>query len=277
MEKQPVDDLFARKLREADVSVGPDVFIRLQNRMGTPSVPIPARRSKAIWWYAAACVVVAMAFVYLANRPVRPTGETMTVKPIRAGSQRRLLNQLTDTAIAKGITRSVKQNKPTAKLIQPISRAESQVSKATTPKLEVDEPTQEKRTVIQSGEPSTELAVGNQPKVEQPDPVKMVAPALVTQLAVDPATTPKTPVERTIVMVIEDPQPKTELATVTYATESQPKVNSLSGLFGKLRQLKNGDVFAKATIVAPRNEQRSRFSRALNGVKESLKNETTID
>lgn len=287
MEKQPVDDLFARKLREAEAPVGPDVFSQLQKRMGgQPEFPV--RRPVVAWWHvaSAACLLIALWFLYVTNK----TENHISVPIARKQDQPKIQNDSTDNEaiaattlksasehrgreVTSGSVAEPKQNNVTAQVTYPTRRNVY----ANLP----DEPKSDERTPVRASETERIAAMPRQigsPVTEQitatttPTPVERIAQVSNTQ---------KRATERTVLLTIEEPQPASSLATVesqiTALDAQQPHQHGLSGLFGKLKQLKNGEVMAKAAPVNSENNQKNRLGRVFSEVKESLKNETTLE
>ncbi|RYF59299.1 MAG: hypothetical protein EOO39_33370 [Cytophagaceae bacterium] len=285
MEKQPVDDLFARKLRDAEVPVGSDVFDQLQKRMSAK--PLPVHRTIGVWWYvaSAACALVAVWFLYVTNEPEQQLKGSLAQKQVSkpADVDRIAANQTGTTfGSTNGLQtegKEVEQITDKHKKSEPIAKATYPDQKPTYPKNQ--QSVREHR--LSSTQQLTErVAVG---KAEENQPALVSPLTAVTPTPVEPidrvAAKPKQITERTIVLTIDDPQAENALVTVkgdTPKSDSQGQQNGLSGLFGKIKQLKNGEVLAKATPVGESHTNpKKRFGRVFTEVKESLKNETTLE
>ncbi|WP_375444154.1 hypothetical protein [uncultured Fibrella sp.] len=287
MEKQPVDDLFARKLREAEAPVGPDVFNQLQKRMG--GQPTPIRRPVVAWWHvaSAACLLVALWFLYVINK-VEP--ETSIPIAVRQAFQKLQSNGDDDKAIAD-------------------ATAKPELDQKRQHDFAVDEANkqQEEESIAQAtylAQRKSQTKLFNKPEAPTQTPVRPVeterivaTPEQLVQPIVEPSVVPINPVpveriarvnnaqkqatERTILLTIEEPQLTNSLTAaksdITTLEVQQPHQNGLSSLFGKLKQLKNGEVLAKAVPVSNQNNQKNRLGRVFSEVKESLKNETTLE
>ncbi|XWW43923.1 hypothetical protein JYG30_14110 [Fibrella sp. USSR17] len=275
MEKQPVDDLFARKLREAEAPVSPDVYNQLQHRLGAKPLPV-RRRPVGMWWYVgcAASVVTVIWFLIATEKSEEQISESLTKKQLPAKTE---LNAKVET-------------KPTARTVTSLPHTnggvtDSKVSRvaATYPDYEEDKQVNKRRAVEDApimARKSTEQATGIKPlEIQQPTDKPVLAAAPTAAISVDQISTRKKAVERTIVLTIAEPQVERTLALTREETTADPKAhaNGLTGLFGKLKQLKNGEVMANASSATDQPSQKTRFGRVFNEVKESLKNETTLE
>ncbi len=279
MEKQPIDDLFARKLRDAEAPVGPDIFDQLQKRMSTK--PLPTRRLVVAWWHvvSAACVLVAFWFMYITNstpvkvnapvaykellsKTAKPEAVQREVAVAPALKLQKQLNANTDK-VSKNVKLLTKATYPARK---PVAPARQSIANESTPMRLQPQPI-EQITGVRSA------AVQQTPEIQ---PVAMNSTLPVERIA----NSPKQQVGRTVVLTIDEAQ----LATTPTTTQSdspapqQQHQNGLSGLLGKLKQLKNGEVLAKAAPTAgTQNSPKNRLGRVFFEVKESLKNETTLE
>ncbi|MBO0948301.1 hypothetical protein [Fibrella forsythiae] len=286
MEKQPVDDLFARKLHDAEAPVSSDLFNRMQQRMGTK--PLPVRRKIGAWWYvaSAACALVAVCFLYLTNKPEKQLLESFAQKRLPEQSDvNRVVTKRRDRFNGSA-TRLQTIDEETEKVTKE-HRKPGQLAKATYPDLKPTNPksqlsarehrlvltqqVEEQIAVIKANENEKSVPAAPQLAISQPG-IERVEQATVK---------PKQITERTILLTINEPQTKNELAASNnnyQKPDTQNQPNGLSGLFGKLKQLKNGEVMAKATPVSESNStQKKRLGRVFTEVKESLKNETTLE
>jgi hypothetical protein len=266
MEKQPIDDLFAQKLREVEVQPGDDVFGRLQNRQ--KAIPLPTHRPNrrvAGWWYsmAAACVLTPLGWLLwpVEMEQMQTNGEKVTKqvqeKPVsgQVANERAAIGLSTGKAMAAHapMTQIRSRAEPTAEVVgatlvpthAPVARNVAELPEITP-----------QETTPPIAEPMPQADVANTKSMRQP-----VA------------------AERTIVMVIDVPEEKVAgtlqpAASPVAVTLSQP---NLSQLFTKVKQLKSGDVLARATPTRPVTEPRTGFGRLFNGVKESLRNDNTLE
>jgi len=275
MEKQPVDDLFARKLREAEVPVGPDVFNQLQHRLGAKPLPV-RRRSVGMWWYGAcaASVVVAIWFLFAPGKAEEQISESLTKKQ----------------SITKTETNAKAEQESTVRTVNPLPRDKGSVTNDNIGRVVVTYPEYKDSKVVNKrvtaedapmmARKSTEQVTGSKPlEIQQPADRQVLAAAPTSAMSIDQISTRKKAVERTIVLTIDEPQAERTLALTREEATADPKIhaNGLTGLFGKLKQLKNGEVMANASSATDQPSQKTRFGRVFNEVKESLKNETTLE
>jgi hypothetical protein len=270
-------------LRDAEAPVGPDVFNQLQKRMGTK--PLPAQRPVVAWWQvaSAACLLLALWFLYITNSPSNKVDVSVADKqPQRKAVDREAVKS------AVVIAPEQKRQKQNDKNSDEMSKTEKLLTKVMTANRKLVART--RQVVVNESTPmrlqpqSIEQIAGVQsletkqvPKI-QPAEVK---PSMTIDRIVRVENGQKQPTGRTVVLTIEDPQITTSLAT-TQNDSPTPDLHEhksgLPGLLGKLRQLKNGEVMAKATpAVGNQNNQKNRFGRVFSEVKESLKNETTLE
>jgi hypothetical protein len=286
MGKQPIDDLFARKLREAELSPSPDAFTRLQGRMASTELPITKRRV-AVWWYgaAAAGLLLITLFYFRSSSDVNQATLDQVTKQTKVKTSVSLIpkQQLIHLAAKAGEERthrtvsvSAAQNDPDnrqkkmiATVMNPIQGAEEAKSTATNGKETVQ------KVVI----PSQETTVSNAKKelvaviINPPVPVQIVQPK--PYLICNPADQ-----QRVVVMTITEPvadSPVEALQPTKVESTLQDQPGSLAGLFAKVKQLKNGDLLARTTPAKRPADSRSRLGRVFEGMKESLKNETILE
>ncbi|MEZ0540827.1 hypothetical protein [Fibrella arboris] len=286
MEKQPVDDLFARKLRDAETKVSADVFNQLEQRMGVK--PLPVHKKVVGWWQiaAAACLILAIGLVYNLNKADVQLSQSHTI--VQTSSDKTARSST--SKLAKSQQQQIKKQNESAR---PTTNAEkatylalqsgmlhkkdrSQVTVA----LESEKSMLRNKLAERQQERATEVTA----TVDQEDrrtPTPQLALASTTIDKVDRISMkPNQAVERTIILTIEDNQTAVHVAAHDDASKMNRQGNQkgLSGLFGKLKQLKNGEVLAKATLTEDSQvNHKNRFGRVFNEVKESLKNETTLE
>lgn len=278
MEKQPVDDFFARKLRDAEVPVSTELFSQLQQRMGAK--PLPTRRGVAgVWWYtvAAACVLFAVGFLYLTGKtdhttrnslagdivPQKKPNEQITAVPNKA-------QQNDNVGSIPGVEKEVVARK---KVTYPAAKPTLLVSRQTT----------EGNALLAIQKPVGQVLEGQSKEISSVPTRQIIAaiPALADRIN-QVSNVPKQSTERTIVLTIAEPQAEASLAVSTKDIEvvdqkAQAQSSGLSGLFGKIKQLKNGEVLARSQPDIGAGGPKNRFGRVFAQVKETLKNETTLE
>ncbi len=263
MKKQPIDDLFARKLRDLNVPVGPAVYGRLQSRLGATATP--ARR--AVWWYvaAAACFVLMLGGVYwvrlgadapgtlptLAKQSARQHARQKVAQPAPAyvpASEQLATNRVAD--------RKQSLRFRAAQSIGRLAVTASSVA-LTVDRHAHSETVQERLNTKGAVAPDVRPVVG-----------------LSALKTVSPTTdTAPLPAERIVQMILHEPADEPTVA-VPDAAPVAIQGTRLTSLLGKIRQLKSGEAYAKATPLP--GEPRTRLGRVLNNVKESLKNDNTL-
>lgn len=280
MEKQPIDDLFARKLRDAEVPVGSDGFSQLQMRM-KPKTHL-VRRSATIWWQlaSAACLVVAFGLLYRASKTEPVISQPVAITKKGPAKELPLNLELTNP-----LTNVPERGLQRGRLIDSRAAQDEQTAQVVT------YPVQKRATLInqppakpltQAIEPAEQVARAKPHKeIQQLPNTPTITSTIAPIIRVAQSTErPKQLSERTVILTIEESETAdTQIASVNTSPTPDPQLhqNSLSGLFGKIKQLKNGEVLAKAAPTANQNVPRNRFGRIFTEVKESLKNETTLE
>ena len=285
MEKQPIDDLFHRKLRDAEVMPGADVFGRLQSRLNTTPLPVEVpKRRLAGWWYgaAAACLLLTLAWAYswrnvFNNAPGRNADKlTQRVTPIpkakEPGGQPVI---------------GVKKANPTPAAVASEQPARTQLASTETggftsePMGETDQRAQQMHLRQQAQPIKDQLKAVSEAVVHQGPEERLAMPRTTDTNPVAPAPGRQPTPERVVMMTI-DLSDKTD-AVVTEAVAKAPTQPiatpqpSLSQLVAKVKQLKNGELLARATSPRPAAEPRTGLGRLFSGVKESLRNENTLE
>lgn len=291
-EKQPIDDLFARKLGTASLRPSPDGFERLQARikLNRPQARVVFWRDPTVQRYAAlaACLLLVAGFGWLywpkANDG-QPSESSMAANrpaPAKPRSDQLLAPQTPTTTLPELIVAEapVRDQQPIASPVTArneqrlarIDRSTDNVTKkrsqelgdlanqtiATVAKPAADEPVQ----------PASQLN-SNTPNL--PTPAKA---------AVASAPTRNAPAERVLVVTIAEPA---ALATVrqaaqaavdeqpaTAAAEKTQKETRVASLWQQVKRVKQGDVFARRT---DNGDEGGLLSRAYNGLKQSFDKE----
>ena len=285
MEKQPIDDLFARKLCEAELPPSPNVFNRLQSRMASTQLPTTKRRA-VIWWYgAAAASLLLIALFYFrsssdekqtapdqiarqakATNPVSPMPKPQPTQLVAKAGEERTHRTVAVSAVQKGPDNH--QQKMMAAVTKLVVGMKEATSTATMGKQPVQQ------AAVQLPE-ITAVTAKNESMVG-------IAPPVLAQIAQPklPVTSNSSDQQRVVVMTITEPKadlPMMALQPTKAEPASQAQLGSLAGLFAKVKQLKNGDALARATPLKRPADSRSRLGRVFDGMKESLKNETTLE
>ncbi len=283
-EKQPIDDLFARKLGDMSITPSAKSWDELQNRMGKG----PTARIVPVWYRyaaAAACVVLVGGIgwkFYQSAEPGKPATATIArveTKPAERNikqqgelkvDQERVLGgsaQSTEPVTAGKDNPVIPDTDPgmlakTEKLpvrVNPVSPRPADVT--------VSAPVED-RTVAQISAPAEKM-----PVVTNEDIKPLAA-------GTGKAAFKEDPVERKLVVVINTPAEVTakagELAgispqgTVTQTQGGEDEGISKAGkLFKKLKRIKNGEALAYKDDVAD-EEESGLISRLYGNVRQSL-------
>ncbi|MBO0930750.1 hypothetical protein [Fibrella aquatilis] len=293
MEKQPIDDLFARKLREAELPPSPDALSRLQSRLN--SVPLPTQRRRvAVWWYgvAAASLILVALFSYQNNRSIKSAESTSLT-----AQTKKLTAAPNHTEVPVPLIAKVGEGAKPGRKQQILEEERGTVvitNKQRVPMPEVAEKAVIAKNATQSATPRTATRVDEQVAISSitPEPTAIKVEALATvatsKLAHPVQEVPQTvsvsthlaDQQRVVVLTIDEPESAEsapDMQPTKVASMSPAQTGSLAGLFAKVKQLKNGDALARATPVKRHSDARSRFGRVFEGMKESLKNDNTAD
>ena len=279
MKKQPVDDFFARKLRDAEVPVSTELFSQLQQRMGTK--PMPTRRRVTVaWWYtvAAACMLFAVGILYLTGKTEYTTRDSLAEE--QTVLQTKLSKQIT------AVPNEAQQNDNVGPIPE-VERKSVALKKVTYP---VIRPIQSvnRQTIVENRLLAMQKPVGQAVESQSKEisfvPTRQITATIPTSAdRIDQVSNvPRQSTERTIVLTIDDPQTEANLAVSTKEIgvvdqKLQVQASGLSGFFGKIKQLKNGEVLAKSQSAVGTGSPKNRFGRVFARVKETLKNETTLE
>lgn len=285
MEKQPIDDFFARKLREAEIPPSPDTFSRLQSRMASTQLPT-AKRQVAIWWYgvAAASLLLIALFYFQSSSKVKPTTLDQVARQAKATNpvSPMLKPQPTQLVAKAGEERTHRTVSVSAAQNGLDDRQEKMMAATAKPVVGMEEA----KSTVAIGKEPVQKAVVQLPEITavtaKNESVAVMIPPVPVQIAQPklPVTSNPADQQRVVVMTIAEPKadlPVVALQPIKVEPASQAQLGSLAGLFAKVKQLKNGDMLARATPVKRPTDSRSRLGRVFEGMKESLKNETTLE
>ncbi|GAB4025964.1 hypothetical protein [Spirosoma koreense] len=292
-EKQPIDDLFARKLSNMSLSPSADGFERLQARMGQqkPEARIVFWRNPALQRYmaAAACLLLVCLFGWLywpsTQNPVSEGAKLATnrtnYKPMN-GPKEKKADQVTEKAYSEvpalvpaDVIQSeqlAQANKASEKIVQPTRASEQS---ADFHKHAHHQPDHAANTSVLAQTKPTEAEIG------QSTPLAAEAkPATVATLQVAdnmPTTKSNPPAERVLVVTIEEPatlvaarqvaKEAVEEKTLAVAND-KPEKEVKAGLWQQVKRFKQGDIFARRDNAA--NDDQGLLGRAYNGLKHSL-------
>ncbi|WP_148289295.1 hypothetical protein [Fibrella aestuarina] len=82
---------------------------------------------------------------------------------------------------------------------------------------------------------------------------------------------------RTVVLTIAEPEPTKLAALEPTKPDAAHNAPNLTQFFDKVKQIKRGEVFARATPTRQAAEPKTGLGRLMNGVRESLRNENSLE
>ena len=297
-EKQPIDDLFARKLSNMSLPPNADGFERLQARMGQnrPEARMVFWRNPTVQRYmaAAACLVLLCSLGWL----YWPSGTKMA-----PGESQVAINQNKPLRPEKPVKEqhSPSVDTSTTKIAMPSNSAINQeglakvekISGSTQGKVRTSaQPSNEKNVVPQSEMPiRSETVLAQAVPTEhkaKPESVESTTPTNVTlvnqsiseQVAVvdNKAITKPSPLsERVLDVTIDEPASlvaarqiaKTAIEEkTTLAINDKPEKEAKAGLWQQVKRIKHGELFAKRDNAG--DDDRGLLDRAYNGLKHSF-------
>lgn len=274
MEKQPVDDLFARKLRDADVAPGADVFGRLQSRMNSTPLPVAQpKRRLAGWWYGAAASLL-LGILWL-SWP-RNSG---TDKPTLTGHD---VAQQSAVTPSRPSARKNELPRPKAQSALPADKASPEVTRLAERKsrrVKADEYVATKEATDHESI-TAEPATGQAKTPDNVPAIVAVDAPVIAKVEKSSSTTTeqkKSPMGRTVVLTIAEPAPAKLAVLEPTKPDAAPNAPNLTQFFDKVKQIKSGEVFARATPTRQTAEPKTGLGRLMNGVRESLRNENSLE
>lgn len=299
-EKQPIDDLFARKLGNMSLPPSADGFERLQARMGkrVPEARVVFWQNPTIQRYmaAAACLILVSLFgwLYWPSSSSSTGGENQVATNTphkRTEPQKGDSKSITTEKAEKN--QSTSEETKARDINQPIQGEQVAVVE----KLAV-QPKQMNPSVLQpagshkSVKPSAPSAAPEQvlaqtKSVEGPARQDVVStpaadkPAVSEQVAeVKPAAKTTPAAERVLVVTIAEPEAlvaarqavkaASEEKPIVALNEKQEKDAKNTGLWQQVKRFKEGELFARRDNENTTNEDRGLLGRAYSGLKHSL-------
>ncbi len=274
-EKNPLDELFARKLGKLERPPSPDSFARLQQRMqgGQEQPRMVVWRNPTLQMAAAACVAVAflLGWLYSGDKSGSiVTGSEQTVaiqkqqseKPVNDDSRRIAEKEVTDEApqVAQSPSTATIERSRSVKPTQPATDAV---------KLPVN-----KQLIAGKAASSKET----QPELTTPVVAKPTTEVVVTTKATP--TAPVKPAERVLVVTIEEPEALVAARqTAASVVNNMPVLAASSSKEAKatfwqqVKRLKQDDDVARKE--GPTDES-GLLSRAYKGIKQRLEKDKQI-
>ena len=268
MEKQPIDDLFSRKLQHAEVKPGGDAWARVQTRKSvTQATPL--------WRYAAVAasllVVISLFGWWVMQTRVNAVSTVAATKRIALSPSEKIARIERATVKPKQLNRNALQQS-TQDVIQTRSELVAVMAeKNRSVKQEIA-----KDVVLQTSatpEPFVAKIPSAQDKAD--NLAKDVMPAVLVAKDTTPKMLPSV-AERTLVVSIaaENFALQTNSTESVQASGRQSTKGGLGGFLRKVKRLKDGDAFALGNETTTKTDRHG-FTKVLDEVKESISNNTT--
>ncbi|WP_420151329.1 hypothetical protein [Spirosoma sp.] len=296
-EKQPIDDLFARKLRDISLPVNSNGFERLQARMGQldsePRVVFWRNPSIQRYVATAACLLIVSSFgwLYWTSESAKTAVDSQPVVASKANSPDALnLAQDRPKELERASSSNIEDGTK-------LDKSEGQIAaaKRTTNGSKINNhlatPPAAYKTPSDSTKPEASefiavqtKSVDDQHKSEVTDNVTPINQPVNEQVAeVKTATKLSLPAERVLTVTIDEPaalvaarqaaKTPAEKKTILAKNDTPEKETRSGGLWQQVKRIKHGEVFAKRDNTS--DDERGLLDRAYNGLKNSLDKDKT--
>ncbi|RYC67781.1 hypothetical protein [Spirosoma sordidisoli] len=293
-DKSPVDDLFARRLRDTALPPTEGGFERLQARMNaqhqkTPVVPIWSKPALQRYMAAAACVLLVCLFGWLylsADQPGNSQTDgqvaaAKTAKKSQPESSAPAAERAGEVDLAKTETTTQPETGPaTANSVEPT--ANQVAGNDVLP--DAGQVRQLQQQPVDMPQPKQPVEAISEPMVAQNKPAPTTEPDRLETTPVEPrqASAPERAVasaklaERVLTVTIAEPERLVAARQVvkSSADEGQPEGEEIlskeakgGNFWQQVRRVKQGEIFARQDAGT---EERSLLSRAYNGLKHSI-------
>ena len=297
-EKQPVDDLFARKLKNMTLPPSPDGFTRLQARMGRgePEGRVIFWRNPVVLQYmaVAACLLMICLFGWLylsAETPLSGAATVSVNKPIGSPEKQHPRKQPNlDLKVGVTATGSIPDRKTPAS-------ADSEAIDlpfAERERVAVGKSINDNRRAARTDRTTrrVETTFHDTPPAVPITPTERVAGTEANTLPVEPKSEnqvaavtnkPASVAERVLIVTIAEPKallaarqvvesPSGEQGIV--AVDDRPeKENKAANLWQQVKRMKQGEVFARKDV---NDDERGLISRAYSGLKQTLDKDKSV-
>lgn len=290
-EKQPIDDLFARKLGNMSLPPSPNGFERLQARMGQgkPEAGVVFWRNPAMQRYmaAAACLLLVSLFGWLywptsvqkpngslvaTNQKVLPNSRAITQKQVKQQAQTPAPDAATPDFLSQETpANQVAQVEKTSIKNDDNRHVVEQSSKTNKAALKIL-PSTSNEPVLTQIKP---VEGKNIPEVMSPDVVTPSNPVVADNQTI---SKPAPPAERGLVVTIAEPELLVAARQAAKASVEDKAVVAVNGkperdakeggLWQQVKRIKQGEVFARRDN--PDNDERGLLGRAYSGLKQSF-------
>ena len=296
-EKQPIDDLFARKLGNMSLPPSPDGFERLQARMGQgkQEARVVFWRNPAMQRYmaAAACLLLVCLFGWLywpADSKVIQgeqvaTNQSSILLPTKKKTIERQVDQPSERSTLKTITPDLINQEVNKEQLAEVSKpAEVNRRNRVVALPTINRP---QMTIVNTLPVTNEAVLAQattvdpktKPEVMTPDVIMPTAKPASEQVADNKLVTKPTQVaERVLVVTIAEPEAlvaarqaakvAVEEKPVVAANEKPVKESKVGGLWQQVKRIKQGELFARQDNG--NNDDRGLLGRAYSGLKHSL-------
>ncbi len=268
-EKNPLDELFARKLGKLERPPSPDSFARLQQRMqsGQEQPRMVMWRNPTLQIAVAACVAVAflMGWLYTGDKSgslVTGSGQAVAIQKQQPEKAANYEN--------KGLAENATVDKATqvAQAANTITSEQGRSGKPTQPKTDAVEPSVNKQLIAGKVASPKET----QPEMTTPVVAKSATEAVATTKAT--STAPVKPAERVLVVTIEEPEALVAARqTAASVVNNMPVLAASSSKEAKatfwqqVKRLKQDDDVARKE---DHTDESGLLSRAYKGIKQRL-------
>jgi len=292
-DKQPVDDLFARKLENMSLPPSSDGFARLQARMGGRQLEVRTVfwRNPAVQQYIAlaACVVLCLfGWLYMSIETITDDKTAVAVnKPAKLLPQQQTGYQLNKQL---GEQVAITQLVPPSKIAD-----QTQPRKTGLPLSRPLKPSSNNPQLARLDQSSTKSkpesqslpAVGSATHTEQVAEVDLKAsPAeSIPEKQVATSLSKPAPVaERVLIVTIAEPEamvaahqvvtsPTIDKVIVAAASKPEPEAKSTATIWQQVKRLKQGEVFARKESG---DDERGLIGRAYSGLKQTLDKDKSV-
>ncbi|PRY45412.1 hypothetical protein CLV58_102160 [Spirosoma oryzae] len=268
-EKNPLDELFARKLGKLERPPSPDSFARLQQRMqsGQEQPRMVMWRNPTLQIAVAACVAIAflMGWLYTGDKSgslVTGSGQAVAIQKQQSEKPANYEN--------KGLAENATVDKATqvAQTANTITSEQGRSVKPTQPKTDAVEPSVNKQLIAGKVASPKET----QPEMTTPVVAKSATEAVATTKAT--STAPVKPAERVLVVTIEEPEALVAARqTAASVVNNMPVLAASSSKEAKatfwqqVKRLKQDDDVARKE---DHTDESGLLSRAYKGIKQRL-------
>lgn len=283
-EKQPIDDLFARKMSNMSLPPSPDGFERLQKRINQdkPDERIIFWRNSSVQWYmaVAACLILVGLFGWLQWQPNAQTmlgGSVVATKyTLPRYSQKQMENQSNQPNSV--VANKQKEDGQLALVEETTVNKKKGLSTAQSDDIRkpvLHHHSIQNEPVLTQAEPAKAQVDPEDTRVQNTPQINNVA---TEQVAASPVTVKlSSPTERVLIVTIEEPASLVAARqTAQKFVEEKPTLTindkdekeTKSGVWNQVRRFKEGELFARHNDGT--TGERGLLDRAYNSLKHSI-------